>query len=83
MLQAWRLAHPPKRGIYILGTRPMVHKGFYRAWESIAPAFMEAVQMVLENATASKEDFKIFLTGAAPVSSLLLKADHSRYPCIV
>lgn len=24
--------HPPKRGIYMMGSQPLVHSGFYKAW---------------------------------------------------
>ena len=25
-------AHPPKRGLIVMGTQPKVHTGFYKAW---------------------------------------------------
>ena len=31
-LQAWRIAHPPRRGTNWLGTRPLVHVGFLKSW---------------------------------------------------
>ncbi|GMH45957.1 hypothetical protein BSKO_13921 [Bryopsis sp. KO-2023] len=32
-LRAWRKVHPPERGSFFLGTRPLVHKGFLDIWE--------------------------------------------------
>ncbi|KAK9804066.1 hypothetical protein WJX73_001449 [Symbiochloris irregularis] len=31
-LKVWRVAHPPERGLFWLGTQPLVHSGFWRAW---------------------------------------------------
>ena len=31
-VQVWLTAHQPKRGRLWMGTRPMVHTGFYKAW---------------------------------------------------
>ena len=32
LVQAWWVAHPPKRGTWWLAGRPMVHVGFMRSW---------------------------------------------------
>ena len=32
--QVWRMAHEPVRGVLWVGTRPMVHSGFYLNWTS-------------------------------------------------
>ena len=32
LVQVWMTPHPPKRGIYLLGSRPQVHTGFHKAW---------------------------------------------------
>ena len=31
-MQVWMCPHPPKRGSQLLGTCPMVHTGFHKAW---------------------------------------------------
>ena len=31
-MQVWMRAHPPERGSVALGTRPMLHTGFHKAW---------------------------------------------------
>ena len=33
-MQVWRTAVKPKRGSVWMGTRPLVHTGFYAAWTS-------------------------------------------------
>ncbi len=33
-IQAWQVAHPPKRGLLCNLTRPMVHRGFLSSWRS-------------------------------------------------
>ena len=65
-MQAWRTAHEPKRGIYTLGTQPLVHKGFYRAWQAIQEAVLEAVDAALRASTMPTETFRMYLTGMFP-----------------
>ena len=31
-MQAWRVAHPPRRGHWWLASLPLVHSGFYYSW---------------------------------------------------
>ncbi|KAK9804297.1 hypothetical protein WJX72_005360 [[Myrmecia] bisecta] len=33
-IQAWRTAHPPKRGHFWLGSQPLVHAGFLKSWRA-------------------------------------------------
>ena len=32
-LKVWRGIHPPKRGTWVFGNQPMVHRGFLETWE--------------------------------------------------
>jgi hypothetical protein len=62
--KAWTVPHPPKRGVQVLGTRPLVHKGFLLAWSEVADRVMVAVKEVLEGLTeAQKDSFQVFVTG--------------------
>ena len=66
-LQAWYAAHPPRRGLICLGTRPLVHKGFLTAWSEVADRVSAAVQEVLQGLTdGQREAFQIFVTGCSP-----------------
>lgn len=33
-IEVWRATYPPKRGQYLLGTEPMVHRGFLVTWQT-------------------------------------------------
>lgn len=57
------MVHPPRRGFYFLGNQPMVHKGFFRAWETIEQAVLEVVDTVLDTSPMAKELFRVVLTG--------------------
>lgn len=57
------MAHPPKRGVYALGTQPLVHKGFLRAWQRVEQPVMGAVAAVLERSAIPKEMFRVLVTG--------------------
>ncbi|GAB4815923.1 hypothetical protein N2152v2_002969 [Parachlorella kessleri] len=51
-IKAWRAVHPPKRGSYWLGTRPMVHRGFLECYtaEGLDAQVLEKVESILMNA---------------------------------
>lgn len=60
------MTHPPKRGIYVLGTQPLIHRGFLKAWLGVQEPVMELVATVLDAASVPKEEFKVFVTGKLP-----------------
>ena len=67
-LQAWRIAHPPRRGTNWLGTRPLVHVGFLKSWLAgglkykVIDHILEAVrQCKLES--KSQQPVTVFVTG--------------------
>jgi hypothetical protein len=62
-VQAWRVPHPPRRGVFVLGTQPKVHKGFHQAWQEVAQIVMASVKNVLDAAVVSREEFQMFVTG--------------------
>lgn len=59
------MPHIPERGVYFLGTQPLVHKGFYRAWQMVEAAVMDLVAAVLDASCVPKEAFCIYVTGVA------------------
>ena len=67
--QAWRAAHPPERGVYWLGTRPMVHQGFLHAWTAngLGPRVLDHFRKVLAAATVPREALQVFVTGQAHI----------------
>ncbi|DBA85888.1 TPA: hypothetical protein ACH3X1_005433 [Trebouxia sp. C0004] len=67
-LQAWRIAHPPRRGRTWLGTRPLVHVGFLKSWLA-GGLKVKVVNRVLEAVQQCKQSCKshvpttVFVTG--------------------
>ncbi|KAL4458650.1 hypothetical protein ABPG75_013515 [Micractinium tetrahymenae] len=48
--QFWRSPHPPRRGVFLLGTQPMVHTGFLASWvgRGLDRQVLQRVRQVLE-----------------------------------
>ena len=83
--QAWTVAHPPRRGLICLGTRPLVHKGFLTAWSEVADRVSEAVQEVLEGLTErQREAFQVLVTGLLPLAlRFLLIISHDLWIAVL
>ena len=68
IVQAWRIPHPPIRGTYWLGTRPLVHVGFLKSWlagglkHKVVSHILEAVRQCKQE-SGSDQPVKIFVTG--------------------
>lgn len=75
------MAHPPERGVYALGTQPMVHKGFLMAWQRAEKAVLDAVAVVLETSCTPMENFKVLITGkkAAAHFDVTIQCDCTSY----
>jgi len=65
-VQAWRVPHPPRRGVFLLGTQPQVHRGFHQVWQEVVETVLATVEEVLAAATVPTEDFDMFVTGESP-----------------
>ena len=63
MIQAWRVPHPPKRGLYCLGRQPLVHRGFLQAWLEVAGRVLAVVEEVLKGSHTAKDSFQVYVTG--------------------
>lgn len=52
-LQFWRSVHPPRRGVYLLGSQPLVHTGFLACWvrRGLDRQVLRRVRQVLEGAS--------------------------------
>lgn len=48
--QFWRSAHPPRRGVLLLGTQPLVHSGFLASWvrRGLDRQVLQRVRQVLQ-----------------------------------
>ena len=84
-LQAWRIAHPPRRGTNWLGTRPLVHVGFLKSWLAgglkykVVDHILEAVrQCKLES--KSEQPVTVFVTGVE--KQALSQADQCLKPLL-
>ena len=64
-LQTWRTDHPPKRGAKLLGTRPMVHKGFWRSWSSqgVRDRVLDTVSQIMASQGRLAHGMEVLLTG--------------------
>lgn len=63
-LKFWRSSHPPTRGRYWIGTRPMVHSGFLQFWydSGLERRVMETLHSITANHSPT-EDWKVIITG--------------------
>ncbi|CAL5227823.1 g10851 [Coccomyxa viridis] len=64
-LQTWRADHPPKRGLKCMGTRPMVHKGFWRSWSShgVRGRVFDTVAQIMAAQGRLTKSMEVLLTG--------------------
>ena len=64
-MQTWRTDHPPKRGVKLLGTRPMVHKGFWRSWSSqgVRDRVFDTIAQIMASQGRLAHSVEVLLTG--------------------
>ena len=76
MLQAWRVAHPPKRGLNCIFSRPLVHVGFLKSW--LAGGFNDKVVSrvveIVKSCNPGQDSLCIYITGKLH----LMQKPHSR-----
>lgn len=69
MLQAWRVAHPPVRGLNCIFSRPLVHVGFLKSW--LAGGFNDKVVRrvveIVKSCKAGQDKLRIYITGKLPL----------------
>ncbi|KAL4429353.1 hypothetical protein ABPG77_005127 [Micractinium sp. CCAP 211/92] len=70
--QVWRSVHPPRRGVYLLGTQPMVHTGFLASWmrRGLDRQVLQRVQQVLQG-LSHRDDMPPFDTTVVRCCSTL------------
>ena len=63
--QAWRVAHPPARGLNCIFSRPLVHVGFLRSW--LAGDFnkkvVSRVMEIAKSCTPGQDKLRVYITG--------------------
>ena len=75
------MTHPPKRGNYWLGTKPMVHHGFLMSWQAgelnlkVINYIMEAVEQCKQH-HKSEQPTTVFVTGMHEVCSVIMPTTH-------
>ena len=77
-VQVWRVAHPPERGSYLLGTQPMVHAGFQQSWtdQGFNERVLQKLRQVVEaGVAAGTKHWRIILTGHR--RGILLLVSHA------
>ena len=64
-MQTWQTDHPPKRGVKLLGTRPMVHKGFWRSWSSqgVRDRVFDTIAQIMASEGTLAHSMEVLLTG--------------------
>lgn len=75
-LKVWRVAHEPVRGAFWLGTRPLVHKGFFQLWTSSFGRQVLAHLRQLFKENKVEPDARVCLTGHSLGGALAQLAAH-------
>ncbi|KAK9808451.1 hypothetical protein WJX73_006949 [Symbiochloris irregularis] len=76
-LRVWRTVHPPKRGIYMMGSQPLVHSGFYKAWvaRGLNTQVLSFLQELYDSGQVD-EDARVCVTGHSLGGALAVLAAH-------
>lgn len=65
ILQAWRVAHPPARGLNCIFSRRLVHVGFLNSW--LAGGFnkkvVSRVMEIAKSCNSGQNKLQIYITG--------------------
>ena len=79
--QAWRVAHPPARGMLFNGTRPLVHRGFLSSWQAkgLNSRIVDFIQTQISEMQLPAESVRILVTGEPLHSRILIV---SAYQCL-
>lgn len=59
----------PVRGVWWLGQRPLVHKGFWRSWSAhgVADQVVDFLARLLAGTKLAPADWRVYLTGGPDV----------------
>ncbi|KAK9808474.1 hypothetical protein WJX73_010216 [Symbiochloris irregularis] len=76
-LRVWRTVHPPRRGIYMMGSQPLVHSGFYKAWvaRGLDTQVLSFLQELYDSGQVD-EDARVCVTGHSLGGALAVLAAH-------
>ena len=65
ILQAWRVPHPPARGLNCIFSRPLVHVGFLKSW--LAGGFnkkvVSRVMEIAKSCNSGQDKLQVYVTG--------------------
>ncbi|BDA48303.1 probable lipase at C-terminar half [Coccomyxa sp. Obi] len=77
-LQAWRVAHPPRRGHWWLASLPLVHSGFYYSWTAngLNRRVIAHVQEIVAASGLKAGNIRVLLTGHSLGGALAALAAH-------
>lgn len=77
-IKLWRTVHPPKRGLFWLGTRPFVHKGFLESWkgEHFDQRVLAKVRGIIEGAEIDKQNVRVLVSGHSLGGAIAILAAH-------
>ncbi|EIE18442.1 hypothetical protein COCSUDRAFT_68209 [Coccomyxa subellipsoidea C-169] len=77
-LQAWRVAHPPRRGRWWLASLPMVHSGFHYSWTAngLNRRVIAHVHEIIAASGLKAANIRVLLTGHSLGGALAGLAAH-------
>ena len=61
----------PKRGLFCLGRRPLVHKGFWRSWSAhgVRDRVMDFLGSLLTKSKLPTAEWHVYITGQPLIAS--------------
>lgn len=64
-MKVWRSTHPPARGVYWLGTMPLIHSGFDEFWytSGLHDDVLQHIDDVMSSQTEDEGDWNIYCYG--------------------